>query len=85
MESILTKVESKSTVTPHELRTAEEEYKTPDQTFKKIKRVLRKECTVCSSKKKTTATMYVCNSCDGSPSFCVECFVIYHKYLINYI
>nr|XP_022902544.1 piggyBac transposable element-derived protein 4-like [Onthophagus taurus] len=83
LESLLPKVVPKATVTLHELRkiekTTEEVYQTPDQTTKKMKRVVRKECKVCRSNKKRTATMYICNSCEGSPGFRVKCFFIYHK------
>lgn len=60
-------------------KTTEEKYRTLNQESKVAKRIVRKECKGCRSQKIRKATLYVCNSCDGNPGFCVDCFNTYHK------
>lgn len=43
------------------------------------KQVMRKRCKLCSAEGRRTDTIYECETCVGTPGFCLNCSIIYHK------
>lgn len=43
------------------------------------KQIARKRCKLCAEQKKRTETTFECETCPGSPGYCLNCSIIMHK------